>query len=126
MATSTLKQRIKVKIEQRTIYINDIYTVRKSSYHKLIMSTANVLRYSALGLGFLIGFKTDWSLKSEAKEREEEDKYQAKVKLVKEARAEYRRLHPVVATPGKVEVNLDDPNFDFGKFIEDAIGSVKA
>lgn len=91
------------------------------------MSTANVLRYTALGLGFLVGFKTDWSLKSEAREREEEDKYQAQLKLVEEARKEYRKLHPVASLKSdKVEVNLDDPNFDFGKFIEETVGSLKA
>lgn len=90
------------------------------------MSTANVLRYSLLGLGFLVGVKTDFSLRSEAKHKEEEDKYQAKLKLVEEARAEYRKLHPVKAVEGgKAEVNLDDPNFDFGKFIEDSVGSLK-
>ena len=48
------------------------------------MSTANVLRYTALGLGFLAGFKTDWSLKSEAREREEEDKNKEEEKNEKE------------------------------------------
>lgn len=88
----------------------------------------NVFRYSALGLGFLYGFKTDWSRKSDAKAKQEEDEYQRQVKLVEEARAEYRKLHPVKvpAVGDKVEVNFEDPNFDFGKFIEDAVGSLKA
>ena len=47
------------------------------------MSTANVLRYSFLGLGFLVGVKTDFSLRCEAKDKVEEDKYQTKLKLVK-------------------------------------------
>ena len=91
------------------------------------MSTANVLRYSALGLGFLVGLKTDLSLKSEAKKRKEEDKYRTQLKLVEKARQEYRKLHPVAPTEsGRLEVDLDDPNFDFGKFIEEAAGSLKA
>ncbi|CCK69642.1 F1F0 ATP synthase subunit e KNAG_0C05440 [Huiozyma naganishii CBS 8797] len=92
------------------------------------MSTANVLRYSALGLGVFVGLKNDLGFRSAAKSKKEEEKYQQKVKLVEEARGEWKKLHPpaVVPTSGAAQVNLDDPNFDFGKYIDGVLGSLKS
>ncbi|GCE97792.1 hypothetical protein ZYGM_001120 [Zygosaccharomyces mellis] len=71
------------------------------------MSTANVLRYSALGLGIFFGFKNDLGNKKTASQKATDDAFQAKLKLVDEA-----------------PVNLEDPNLDFGAVILQAVDSL--
>lgn len=91
------------------------------------MSTANVLRYSALGLGVLCGFNTDLSNYFAGQVQKEEDEHDRRVKLVQDAKVEYAKLHPVVKKPESVgEINLDDPNLDFGALIVNAVDSLKA
>lgn len=58
------------------------------------MSTVNVLRYSALGLGLFFGFRNDMILKCNAKKKEEQAQYDQKLKLVEEAKKEYAKLQP--------------------------------
>lgn len=88
------------------------------------MSTVNVLRYSALGLGFLVGFQNDWSLKRKAIRTKEIEQYNLQMKLIEDAKREYANLHAVrkVDLLDKVDnmesINLDDPNLDFNKLIE--------
>ncbi|CAI1845360.1 hypothetical protein SEUBUCD646_0B04320 [Saccharomyces eubayanus] len=92
------------------------------------MSTVNVLRYSALGLGLFFGFRNDMILKCNAKKKEEQAQYDEKLKLVEEAKKEYAKLQPAATlkdTPATIAVNLEDPNIDFEKVILNAVDSLK-
>ncbi|CAH00743.1 F1F0 ATP synthase subunit e [Kluyveromyces lactis] len=95
------------------------------------MSTLNVLRYSALALGVVAGFKTDLSLKSEAQKQEEQNQLHAQLKLVEQAKAEYAKLHPPkkeikAATAGSsAKIDLEDPNLDYASVILSAVESLK-
>ncbi|CAR27964.1 hypothetical protein ZYGR_0N04510 [Zygosaccharomyces rouxii] len=88
------------------------------------MSTANVLRYSALGLGVFFGLKNDMGNKKTASQKAADDAFQAKLKLVDEARAEYGRLHNPAPTTQSKEINLEDPNLDIGAAILQAVDSL--
>lgn len=92
------------------------------------MSTANVLRYSALGLGLFFGFRNDIALRCSAHEKAEKVKYENELKLVDEARAQYKKLHgpKEISSSGNIEVNLDDPNLDYEKVIMSSIASLKS
>ncbi|EJS42290.1 tim11p [Saccharomyces arboricola H-6] len=92
------------------------------------MSTVNVLRYSALGLGLFFGFRNDMILKCNVKKKDEQAKYEEKLKLVDEAKKEYAKLQPVVVQKDLLtttSVNLEDPNIDFEKVILNAVESLK-
>lgn len=92
------------------------------------MSTVNVLRYSALGLGLFFGFRNDMILKCNAKKKEEQSQYEEKLRLVEEAKKEYAKLHPVATpkdTPANTSFNLEDPNIDFEKVILNTVESLK-
>ncbi|KAG0680037.1 hypothetical protein C6P40_003320 [Pichia californica] len=82
------------------------------------MSTLNVFRYGALVAGVFYGFTHDITLKCEHEKKKEEAEYQKKVKLIAEAKEEWKKLNPPKASSG---FNLEDPNLDFGKAIEDAV-----
>lgn len=86
--------------------------------------TVNVLRYSALALGALVGLRHDLFLRKDATLRQEEDQFQTQTKLVAEAKREWARLHPVKTTESAA-VNLDDPNVDFAQVILGAVESMK-
>ncbi|QLL33369.1 hypothetical protein HG536_0E02800 [Torulaspora globosa] len=94
------------------------------------MSTVNVLRYSGLALGLLFGLKNDLSLKSAASKKEEQRAYEAKMKLVEEAKAEYAKSKEPVKSEAESgrgkEVNLEDPNVDFAAVILQAVDSMKS
>lgn len=80
-----------------------------------------VLRYGALVTGVLYGFTHDLSLKAEGAKKKEEAEYQKKVKLIEEAKAEYKKLNPPQASSS---FNLEDPNLDFAKAIESTVESL--
>lgn len=95
------------------------------------MSTVNVFRYSALGLGLFVGLKNDMYFRTAASKKKEQDAYEAKLQLVEDAKAEYAKTHtPVsksVKPAGDVQkVNLEDPNVDFAAVILDAVDSLKS
>ena len=92
------------------------------------MSSLNVLRYSALALGVVVGLKTDINLQCSAKKHVEEDAYQKQVALVKEAKAEWAKLHPpkITKSTTATEVNLEDPNLDYAAVILNAVESLKS
>lgn len=91
------------------------------------MSSLNVLRYSALALGVVVGLKTDINLQCSAKKHAEEDAYQKQVALVKEAKAEWAKLHPPKITKTtSTEINLEDPNLDYAAVILNAVESLKS
>lgn len=90
------------------------------------MSTVNVLRYSALGLGLFFGLKNDLGLKNSAAQTAAEEAFQEKVKLVQEARAEYGKLHGSVSQKDVKNINLEDPNLDFGAVILQAVDSLSS
>ncbi|CAB4253799.1 similar to Saccharomyces cerevisiae YDR322C-A TIM11 Subunit e of mitochondrial F1F0-ATPase, which is a large, evolutionarily conserved enzyme complex required for ATP synthesis [Maudiozyma barnettii] len=89
------------------------------------MSSVNVLRYSALALGLAVGLKTDMNLRCSAKKQAEEDVYQKELALVKEAKAEWNKLHPKKVVESK-EINLEDPNLDYAAVILNAVESLKS
>ncbi|AWU73959.1 uncharacterized protein C5L36_0A05540 [Pichia kudriavzevii] len=87
------------------------------------MSTLNVFRYSALIAGVAYGFTHDLSLKAAHAKKKEEEEYQRKIKLIAEAKEQYKLAHP----PKKDEsasFDLENPNLDFAKAIESAIASL--
>ncbi|AQZ09756.1 TIM11 (YDR322C-A) [Zygosaccharomyces parabailii] len=90
------------------------------------MSTVNVLRYSALGLGLFYGFKNDMGLRSAAAQNAAEEAFQKKVKLVQEARVEYGKLQGSANQKGVKDINLEDPNLDFGAVILQAVDSLSS
>lgn len=92
------------------------------------MSTLNVLRYTSLLLGVVVGIKNDWALRGAAKRDEHERSIARELKLVKEAKEEYNRLHPIKqanTTEGDINFNLEDPNFDFGTAIVRTVEALK-
>ncbi|KAM3162501.1 ATP synthase subunit e, mitochondrial [Lachancea thermotolerans] len=91
------------------------------------MSTVNVLRYSALALGAIIGLKTDLSLKSEAAKSSQQKEYAEKLRLIEQAKAEYAKLHAPkqVEKQADTKLDLEDPNLDYGKVILSAVESLK-
>lgn len=94
------------------------------------MSTVNVFRYSALALGLFFGVRNDLLFKTAASKKEEQNAFDAKLKLVEEAKAEYAKLKaPVnkkVESGSAKEVNLEDPNVDFAAVILQAVDSMKS
>lgn len=90
------------------------------------MSTVNVLRYSALGLGLLVGLKTDFSLKGAAAKDLEEKEFARREQLIAEAKKEYAKLHPAPKAKSSSEINLEDPNLDFGEVIINAVNGLEA
>lgn len=97
------------------------------------MSTVNVLRYSAFGLGLFFGLQTDIGLKKAASKKQQQEAYDNKMKLVEEAKAEYAKLNPAeskeaapASKAGEIKsINLEDPNADFGSVILQAVDSLK-
>lgn len=89
------------------------------------MSTVNVLRYSALALGLVVGLRTDRNLNCSAKKQIEEVKFQKQVALVKEAKAEWAKIHPPKAVDSQ-NVDLEDPNLDYAAVILNAVESLKS
>lgn len=92
------------------------------------MSTVNVLRYTALGLGLWCGFRNDLFLRKSAAQRDEEKRYNDELELIREARREYTKLYPVQnsSSSGKLEdIKLDDPNLDFAQVILQAVDSLR-
>ncbi|KAH3899279.1 F1F0 ATP synthase subunit e SCDLUD_004715 [Saccharomycodes ludwigii] len=92
------------------------------------MSTLNVLRYSFLGLGLLVGLKTDIGLRCQAKKDNELREYQSKVDLIEEAKAAYQKTLPKKkenAVSGFTLDKLEDPNIDFSAVILNSVESLK-
>lgn len=83
-----------------------------------------VFRYGALVAGVFYGFTHDLTLKAEATKKREEAEYQKKVKLIEEAKAEYKKLN--ASKTSSTSFDLEDPNLDFGAAIESAISSLEA
>ncbi|CDH12547.1 related to ATP synthase subunit e, mitochondrial [Zygosaccharomyces bailii ISA1307] len=80
------------------------------------MSTVNVLRYSALGLGLFYGFKNDMGLRSAAAQNAAEEAFQKK----------YGKLQGSANQKGVKDINLEDPNLDFGAVILQAVDSLSS
>lgn len=91
------------------------------------MSTLNVLRYSALGLGIFAGFKNDLCLKSDSKKQESERQLANELELIRQAKVEYAQLHPTKETPTSsfTKIDLENPNLDFATVILNAVESMK-
>lgn len=89
------------------------------------MSTFNVLRYSALGAGVLYGAVHRYNLESAVSEQHKAEEWKKQEKLIKEAKAEYARLHAPKDKPssgaGLSLKTLEDPNVDFGKVLESLV-----
>ncbi|CCE62850.1 hypothetical protein TPHA_0D02120 [Tetrapisispora phaffii CBS 4417] len=86
------------------------------------MSTANVLKYSALGLGLFVGIKNDLILKKDATKKAKEHERQAQLDLIEKAKREYASLHNKTKKNKSVNVdttniNWEDPKLDYGSVI---------
>lgn len=92
------------------------------------MSTVNVLRYSALGLGLFYGFKNDSFLRyTSCKERQDKE-FEDKLKLVEEAKKEYARLNrpkKIESPTSATEVNWEDPNLDYASVVLKVVETLK-
>lgn len=63
-------------------------------------------------------------MKSEAAKKQEEYDYQHELKLIDEAKKEYKKLNPPkVSSTGAI--NLEDPDLDFAKVILGAVESLE-
>ncbi|GEQ68004.1 hypothetical protein JCM33374_g1670 [Metschnikowia sp. JCM 33374] len=86
------------------------------------MSTFNVVRYSLLGAGVLYGAVHRYNLESSHEAEQKALQWKKEEKLIKQAKAEYAKLHPVkeqaVAAPAATGFDFEDPNLDFGKVLE--------
>ncbi|KAL2125288.1 hypothetical protein VTJ04DRAFT_1653 [Mycothermus thermophilus] len=85
---------------------------------------ANVLRYSALGLGVLYGFYHQRSLTAAQKAAEAQREYEHKQKLINQAKQAYAKTkQPAVSTSATQEVvtDLTSPNFDLEALIENFV-----
>ncbi|KAK8438664.1 F1F0 ATP synthase subunit e, mitochondrial [Candidozyma auris] len=89
------------------------------------MSTFNVLRYSALGAGLVYGAVHRYNLESAVSEQRKAEEWKKKEKLIKQAKAEYARLHAPKEQPNSGASlslkTLEDPNLDFGKVLESLV-----
>lgn len=87
------------------------------------MSTFNVLRYSALGAGIVYGAVHRYSLGAAEEQKQVAQKWAAEEKLIRQAKAEYKKLNPPkVQTSGSI--NWEDENLDFGKALESLIAKL--
>lgn len=87
------------------------------------MSTFNVLRYSLLGAGVVYGAVHRYNLEAEAKQIQASVAWKKQEKLIREAKAEYAKLHPAkpAATPASGSINWEDPNLDIGAALESLV-----
>lgn len=86
------------------------------------MLTLNVLRYSALGAGILYGAVHRYNLESASVQQEKQAKFAHEAKLIKQAKAEYAKLHaPKNQGSSITQINFEDPNVDFGKVLESLV-----
>ncbi|KAK7676525.1 hypothetical protein QCA50_020494 [Cerrena zonata] len=87
------------------------------------MSTQfNVLRWSFLGFGIVYGAYHRYGLESTAKQQQVDAAYKKEEALIKQAKAEYAKLHPAKsAAPASGSINWEDPNLDIGKALESLI-----
>ncbi|ODV77692.1 uncharacterized protein CANTADRAFT_54282 [Suhomyces tanzawaensis NRRL Y-17324] len=82
------------------------------------MSTFNVLRYSFLGAGLFYGAFHRYSLESAQHEEHATKQWKHEEKLIRQAKAEYAKLHAPKVTKTEGAINWEDPNLDFGKVLE--------
>ncbi|ODV85377.1 hypothetical protein CANARDRAFT_28173 [[Candida] arabinofermentans NRRL YB-2248] len=85
------------------------------------MSSLNVFRYSALAAGIIYGAYHTETLKSIGAKKQEAFDFEQKQKLISEAKAEYKKLNPPKVSTTTEAINLDDPDFDFAKFVLGAV-----
>ncbi|GME75935.1 unnamed protein product [Ambrosiozyma monospora] len=86
-----------------------------------------VLRYTSLFAGLGYGLYHTQTLKSVGAKKQEQADYLKRVKLIEEAKAEFKKLNPPkVAESSTQSVDLDDPKFDFGEFIVGAVEKLGA
>ncbi|KAI5849032.1 putative ATP synthase subunit E, mitochondrial [Tricharina praecox] len=92
----------------------------------MVLSTqaVNVLRYSALGSGILYGLYHQRQLSSAAIVAADQAEYNHKAALIKQAKAEWARKHPVKAPidTGDLITDPDDKRFDLEKFLKHVAG----
>lgn len=111
----------KIQVLRKLVF----YTSRNLPYFIATMSTFNVLRYSALGAGLVYGVVHRYNLESAVSEQRKAEEWTKKEKLIKQAKAEYARLHAPKNKPADNSTfslkTLEDPNVDFGKLAESLI-----
>lgn len=79
-----------------------------------------MFRWGALGAGVLYGFFHNITLSSKASEKQAAKEYARQEALIKEAKAEYARLHPAPVSKDS-DVNFEDPNFNLEAYIAKAL-----
>ncbi|KAL8420159.1 hypothetical protein RB594_003077 [Gaeumannomyces avenae] len=85
------------------------------------MSTTNVLRYTALGLGVLYGFSHQRKITSTQKTAAARHEYEHKQHLIEQAKAEFAKKSSPAAAAASSSVNTDfnDPKFDLEAYLND-------
>ncbi|GMG56057.1 unnamed protein product [Ambrosiozyma monospora] len=91
-----------------------------------IKSKFSVLRYTSLFAGLGYGLYHTQTLKCVGAKKQEQADYLKRVKLIEEAKAEFKKLNPPKGAESTQAVNLDDPKFDFGEFIVGAVEKLGA
>ena len=82
----------------------------------------NVLRYSLLGLGVVVGTVHQYRYNSAEEKLHAAKQFRKEEKLIKNAKEEFAKLHKTNAPGGDVgSINWDDANLDFGKALETVI-----
>ncbi|KAI8062585.1 ATP synthase E chain-domain-containing protein [Gongronella butleri] len=79
-------------------------------------SLVNVGRWSALGLGVVYGAVHNCSLQKDAEKQRKQADYHHKELLIQQAKAAYAKQQ-ASKVDASVELDIEDPNFDFEKYI---------
>ncbi len=74
-----------------------------------------------MAAGLIYGAYHTQVLKTEGAKKQEAYDFAQKEKLIADAKAQYKKLNPPKVAASTEAVNLDDPEFDFGKFILGAV-----
>ncbi|PRT56145.1 ATP synthase subunit e, mitochondrial [Wickerhamiella sorbophila] len=85
----------------------------------------NVARWTFFASGIVYGFVHNSKLSGEAKAKEAQAEFDHKAKLIEQARAEWRKLHPKKES-ATASLDLENPNFDIAKYIEQSVEQLKA
>ncbi|CAK9441108.1 uncharacterized protein LODBEIA_P49770 [Lodderomyces beijingensis] len=92
------------------------------------MSTINILRYSALGLGVVYGAYHRYSLESTYAKQQAAKQWKQEEKLIAEAKALYKKIEtppqPVKPQGNASAINWEDPNLDVGATLESLLAKL--
>ncbi|KAI8340310.1 ATP synthase E chain-domain-containing protein [Chlamydoabsidia padenii] len=82
-------------------------------------AVVNVGRWSALAFGLVYGFTHNISLNKQAEEQQKQAAYHRQEDLIAQAKVAYakQKLIKVDASPATVELDFENPDFDFETYL---------